>query len=83
MASTILHFTHREPYPILDFRALWSLGIEQQPAYYVFSMWWEYVATCRRLADQAGVSARELDRALWQYSKENQRLDSASVTYGA
>src|SRR5262245_47957288 len=26
-ASVILHFCHVDPYPILDFRALWSLGV--------------------------------------------------------
>ena len=25
-ASVLLHFGHKDPYPIMDFRALWSLG---------------------------------------------------------
>jgi DNA polymerase IIIc chi subunit len=29
---------------------------------------------CRNLASDAGVSMPELDRALWQYSKENYRV---------
>ncbi len=70
-ASVLLHFGSRDPYPILDFRALWSLGVEKPPVY-TFAFWWEYVQVCRRLAEQAGVSMRELDRALWQYSKGNQ-----------
>lgn len=72
VASTILHFAHEEPYPILDFRALWSLGIEKQPAYYSLDFWLAYTHCCRSLAEQAGVPMRVLDRALWQYSKENQ-----------
>jgi len=32
----------------------------------------EYIQDCRHLAERAGVSMRELDRALWQHSKENQ-----------
>lgn len=71
-ASVILHFCHQEPYPIIDFRALWSLGVDHPPAFYSFDYWWRYVLCCRRLAEELGVSMRTLDRALWQYSKENQ-----------
>jgi hypothetical protein len=69
MASVILHWCHRDPYPILDFRALESMGIAPPPPY-AFGFWWEYTTCCREMADSAGVSMRELDRALWQYSKE-------------
>ena len=31
-ASVVLHFCDRQPYPILDFRALWSLGSKQLQA---------------------------------------------------
>lgn len=71
-ASVILHFCHAEPYPILDFRALWSLGHDITPVSYNFDFWWSYTLYCRKLANAAGVSMRELDRALWQYSKERQ-----------
>lgn len=71
-ASVLLHFGSREPYPILDFRALWSLGVEDGSVY-SFPFWRRYVEECRRLAEENGVSMRTLDRALWQYSKEHQR----------
>jgi hypothetical protein len=71
-ASVILHFCHREPYPILDVRALWSLGVDAGKVTYNFELWWEYTQVCRGLAKSTGLSMRELDRALWQYSKENQ-----------
>lgn len=72
-ASVILHLFHREPYPILDFRALWSVSLDT-PAQYTFGYWWPYVQFCRKLAEAAtGMDMRTLDRALWQYSKENQR----------
>ena len=70
-ASVILHFCHTDPYPILDVRALWSLGIDANTVPYNFEFWNEYTQFCRKLAQRAGVSMRELDRALWQYSKEN------------
>lgn len=72
-ASVILHFFHRDPYPIMDFRALWSISLEV-PSQYSFDFWWPYVDFCRRVAKRNGVNMRTLDRALWQYSKENQGL---------
>ncbi len=69
-ASTILHFFHNAPYPLLDFRALWSIGIESYK--YSFSFWEKYVDFCRNIANENEVSMRTLDRALWQYSRENQ-----------
>jgi len=71
-ASVLLHFGFPDTYPILDYRALWSLGIEVSPAFYNFGFWWQYTQFCKQLAAKTGVTMRELDRALWQYSKENQ-----------
>lgn len=71
-ASVLLHLAHPDPYPILDVRAIWSLGVEQQPSYYPFEFWMAYTETCRALAKEAGASMRTLDRALWQYSNEMQ-----------
>jgi hypothetical protein len=71
-ASVILHLFHPEPYPILDFRALWSVELNV-PKQYSFSFWWEYVKFCRTVAKRNSVDMRTLDRALWQYSKENQK----------
>lgn len=71
-ASVILHFWHSDPYPILDFRALWSLGHAKPPAAYNFDFWWQYTQFCRTLAQECDVSMRVLDRALWQYSSARQ-----------
>ena len=71
-ASVILHFFHTEPYPILDFRALWSLRCKV-PGQYDFPFWHAYTQFCRTLASRAGQPMRTIDRALWQYSKENQQ----------
>lgn len=70
-ASVLLHIAHADPYPILDVRALWSLGFDKAPAY-SFEFWGQYVQKCRRFAHKHGVDMRTLDRALWQYSKEQQ-----------
>ncbi|UQN08815.1 hypothetical protein [Deinococcus sp. QL22] len=70
-ASVILHLYHLERYPILDFRALWSVQADLKHAY-DFGFWMAYVEFCRVQADEANVDMRTLDRALWQYSKEKQ-----------
>lgn len=74
IASVILHFCADGRYPILDFRALWSVGLETRgnPPRYCFELWEHYTRYCRELADGAGVTMRVLDRALWQYSAEMQ-----------
>jgi len=71
-ASVILHFGARTQYPILDFRALWSLSCGVPEGGYDFDLWWAYCEFTRSLARQTDVSMRVLDRALWQFSKERQ-----------
>lgn len=72
-ASTLLYFAFPEAYPILDVRALESLGVKGRSQYPV-SFWLGYLEACRELADSAGVSLRTLDKALWQYSKERSHV---------
>jgi hypothetical protein len=67
VASCVLHFAHADPYPILDRRALESLGYKTQRTIYSETFWQDYVAACRDLAYQNGVSMRDLDRALWTW----------------
>lgn len=71
-ASVLLHFGSSESYPILDFRALWSLGL-RVPEQYDFEFWLTYTQLCRKLSVEGNVTMRILDRALWQFSKENQK----------
>jgi hypothetical protein len=67
IASAILHFGHRDRYPILDFRALEALGLPRGSVPYNFDFWWAYVTECRHLADRYDVSMRTLDKALWTW----------------
>lgn len=71
-ASTLLHFCDARPYPILDYRALWSLGWARPP-HYTMPFWLAYVACVRDLARRSRLPMRTVDRALWQYSKARQR----------
>jgi hypothetical protein len=74
-ASTLLYCVFPDRYPILDVRALESLGVKPR-SQYPLSFWLEYLDACRELAQLAGVSLRTLDKALWQHSKERSRLDA-------
>jgi hypothetical protein len=73
-ASTLLYCAFPDHYPILDVRALESLGVKPR-SQYPLSFWLGYLDACRELAQQAGVSLRTLDKALWQHSKERSRLE--------
>ena len=68
-ASTLLYVAFPDDYPILDVRALESLGVKNRSSYPI-SFWLEYLEACRTLARRSGVSIRTLDKALWQFSKE-------------
>jgi hypothetical protein len=68
-ASTLLYAAFPDDYPILDVRALDSLGVKPRSQYPI-SFWLAYLAVCRELACRYRVSIRTLDKALWQFSKE-------------
>lgn len=72
-ASVILHFCDPGLYPILDVRALWSAGCNRPLPPFSFALWWNYTRLTRGLARRNRCSMRQVDRALWQYSKERQR----------
>lgn len=66
MASVILHFAFPDDYPILDVRAMSTVG---GSTLYTFEKWQEYVEVCRATARANGVSMRTLDKALWAFDK--------------
>ena len=72
LASVILHFAFPDKYPILDFRAIWSLGWEQ-PKYYTFGFWQKYCVKIQDISKETRESMRTVDKALWEYSKEHQK----------
>jgi hypothetical protein len=77
VASAILTAIDPERYTIIDFRALDALGQTSKNRsvdYYLL-----YLAACRKIAMEHGVTLRKLDRALWQWSKENSSSAVLSV----
>jgi len=73
VASVILHFTFPSSYPILDFRALESLGIEK-PKSYNFNFWQRYCERVREIAKNVQEDIRTVDKALWAYSQEYSKI---------
>lgn len=69
-ASALLFFAFPAEYPILDYRALESLGQPTNRTTYSVKYWLRYLEACRSLAAEAQVSVRMLDKALWQASTE-------------
>ena len=73
VASAVLTMINPERYTIIDNRALAALGVGAAAS--DVNLYLAYLFFCRRLAADHGVSLRELDRALWQWSKERGLAD--------
>ena len=67
MASVILHFSFPDRYPILDARAMKTVG---GSTIYNFERWMDYTELCRSKAKQFDVPLRVLDKALWGFDKD-------------
>lgn len=72
VASAILTAIDPKRYTIIDFRALEALGVEN--SWHTVDSYLAYLEHCRSLARENNLGLRELDRALWQWSKERSAL---------
>lgn len=70
-ASAIMHFAFPETYPVIDVRALNTLGIKASSI--SPRLWYTYQKNCCDWADEYDVDLRTLDRALWQYDKDQKK----------
>jgi hypothetical protein len=80
MASAVLAVCYPEEFTILDYRAWTTLqgaSLEGLPKRYPIraTEYIQYCELCRRLAAQVGLSLRDLDRALWARSYEQDLLE--------
>ena len=72
VASALLMVSDPESFTVIDFRSLHALRAhgelaDDRPAYF------PYVLRCREIAQRVGTTLRELDRALWQWSRAQGR----------
>lgn len=78
VASSILYFCFPKEYIVMDYRAWWTLQQKNElPRKYIikddFEHWKKYLLVCKQISLKCGCSLRKLDKALWQYSKVNQK----------
>jgi len=69
IASTLLHFGHENPFPIIDKYAIFA-AYKEKLNYYSYKLWDQYVKDCREFAEKRKIEMRILDKALWVYGKE-------------
>ena len=84
MASAVLAVCYPEEYTVLDYRAWETLlqwPVEGLPPHYPWTSqgYLQYCQACRALADKKGLSLRDLDRALWAKSWEDDLLSLVGV----
>ena len=72
-ASALLHLCFKNRYPILDFRALWSLSVDISKITINYELWSSYCSYCKTTSDMYGLDLESLDQALWTYSKLHQK----------
>ena len=71
VASAIMAAIRPERFTIIDFRALQALGVDS--LWLTIDLYLEYLACCRKLAPRRKGGLRQLDRAMWQWSKNRSR----------
>jgi len=69
MASSFMHFAFDNEFPVIDRRALSTLGVPKDKGIGK-GVWELYCTKCRGWAKYYRISLRELDRALWQFNVE-------------
>jgi hypothetical protein len=83
MASAILTALDQDKHTIADWRAMEALG-QPNADYYNLNLYLRnYLPTCKRLAAEAGVSLRVLDKAMWTWSEKKGNLDQHAKEFMA
>lgn len=67
VASAILHWFHKDPYPIWDKFARTALGFNPDQTWLKVNDWQNYTSRFRGIMERRNVDKRTLDRALWAF----------------
>jgi thermostable 8-oxoguanine DNA glycosylase len=70
VASAILATIRPDEHTIIDWRALQAFGAYKANMVIDTKLYLSYLDYCKEIAERNGVSLRDLDRAMWQWSKE-------------
>ncbi|KAA6465295.1 hypothetical protein DYQ86_04965 [Acidobacteria bacterium AB60] len=68
VATAIMTAIHPDQYTVADWRAMQALGQPDADYYRIDFYVHQYLPACKRLAAEAGVPLRTLDKALWTWS---------------
>jgi hypothetical protein len=79
MASAILTAIDQEKYTVIDYRAVEALGVPEVDYYNLNFYLLSYFPECKRLASEAGVNLRTLDRALWYWSWDKDQKNKTTA----
>jgi len=70
VASAVMTAVDQERFTVIDFRALQTLGVELESP--TIDQYTQYLEYCQAKSQELALTLRDLDRALWQHSKERQ-----------
>jgi hypothetical protein len=73
-ASAVMTMLKPDSHTVIDFRALEALGYKGN--YHSVTFYLSYLSYCKALARKWGMTLRDLDRALWQWSKDHGKAGS-------
>ena len=77
VASSIMTVIYPDRYTVIDFRALEALGRRNDD--HSISFYVGYLNYCHELANAWNMTLRQLDRALWQWSRERSHPSSSDA----
>jgi hypothetical protein len=73
VASAIMTAIDPIAFTVIDFRALEALGIPRKKQFISLNGYFEYLEFCKNTALEWNMSLRDLDHALWQWSKNRSK----------
>lgn len=75
VASAVMTMIKPDRFTVIDFRALEALGVRTSDR--SLRLYLAYLTRCQELARELGISLRDVDRALWRWSKEHGASDDS------
>jgi hypothetical protein len=78
-ASALLMFYDKTMFPVIDIRVwkeLYSVGLvknNERGQGFTLEQWWTYVEIIRKIATETKLTARQVEKRLFDYNKQNQK----------
>jgi hypothetical protein len=72
VASAVLALVFPEEYAVIDFRG-WRQLFDEEKTVFFTPDYKKYMREIRRLANELGWHAQEVDHAIWEYDRRNSK----------